>query len=114
MFPFNNRKTWFGPLKVNVTLKVFTSSDITSAQILKRTELHGEEQSPGVVGLLVNSTCNEHLIFHNVSVKLPCNEMIFKLTLSRKDNCGIYYAKVCNKYGCGYYDVVVISTGNCI
>lgn len=114
MFVLNNRKIRFGPLKVNVTLKVFTLSDITSAPILKRIEQNSEQQMPEVVGSLMNSTCKDHLIFHNVSVKLPCHEFMFKLRMSRQNIHGNYYAKVCNKYGCGYYDVAVISTGNCI
>ncbi|CAC5393254.1 unnamed protein product [Mytilus coruscus] len=108
----NIRKTWFAQSlgEVNVILKVFTSSDITSDQILKLEELNNETQSSEVIDSLMHSTCRDHLVFYNVNVKVPCIELTFNFTKSMEDDSRNYSAKVCNKFGCGFFDFTVIST----
>ncbi|CAC5393267.1 unnamed protein product [Mytilus coruscus] len=113
VFISNNRKTWFVQClgEVIVTLKVFTSSDITSGQIYKREEQNDERQSSEAVGSLMNSTYREHLVFYNVSVKVPFIEVTFNITKSMKDDSRNYSAKVCNTFGCNSFEVTVNSTG---
>ncbi|XP_052080735.1 uncharacterized protein LOC127718720 [Mytilus californianus] len=112
VFVLNNSKTWLGQChgEVIVTLKVFTSSYITSELIPKLEEENDKSQSSEVIGSLMNLTCREHLVFYNVSVKVPCIEVTFNLTKSMKDDSRNYSAKVCNKFGCDFFDVIVIST----
>lgn len=112
MFVSNNSKTWFSQCyeEVIVTLKVFTLSDITSKPILKLDEQSYERQLPEVIGSLMNWTCRDHLVFYNVNVKVPCIEVTFNV-MTIKDESMNYSAKVCNTFGCSFFDFTVMSTG---
>lgn len=112
MFLLNNNKTWFGQCcdEVIITLKVFNSSDITSEPTLKLTEQNDERHLSEVIGSLMNSTCRDHLVSYNVSVNVPCIELEFNVKIMKGESRN-YSAKLCNKFGCSFFDFTVISTG---
>lgn len=115
MFLLNNSKTWFGQCRdeVNISLNVFSSSNITGEPTLKLKERNDEMQTSEVKGSSMNSTCRDHLVFYNVSVKVPCIEVKFIVKTMKADSMN-YSAKVCNKFGCDLFGVIVISTGTYI
>ncbi|CAG2204098.1 DSCAM [Mytilus edulis] len=96
VFVSNNSKTWFRQCTgdVNVTLKVFTLSDITSEPIRKLEEKSDERQSTEVIGSLMNLTCRDHLVFYKVSVQVSCVEVTFNIK-PMKDKSRNYSSKVC-------------------
>lgn len=112
MFISNNSKTWFRQCHgdVNVTLRLFTSSDITSEQILKLEEKSPERQSPETIGSLMNSMCRDYLVFYNVRVEVSCVEVTFYVK-TIKDESRHYSAKVCHIFGCGFFDLTIMTTG---
>lgn len=112
MFVSNNSKMWILQYHkaAKISVKVFSSSIITSGQIRKIENGKKEEQAFKSIRSFINSTCTESLSFYNVTVLVECIELTFKIAMPGSEDIRNYTVDVCNTYNCSSFEVTVVSS----